>query len=143
MTTFRSDVRDGIYSLLTGFASASPTLIQHTYRRRPGSFPDKLSAYVGSMPESIGHTGGAIAIRTMVPTVVIVMKMTEPASEGADAMDDTVDAFLTYAYVRPHAISSSTMCRPVGCEDVELDDSGTLLPAVVVSFNSVAAEGNT
>jgi hypothetical protein len=143
VTTFRSDVRDGIYGLLTGFASANPTMLQHTYRRRPGSFPDKLSAFVGPMPETIAHSGGAIAQRTMTPTVVIVMKLTEPAHEQSDAMDDCVDAFLTYAYTRPHAVSNQTVVRPVGCEDVELDADGVLYPAVIITFTSLAQEGNT
>lgn len=143
MTTFRSDVRDGIYALLMGFQSANPTLVEHTYRRRPGSFPDKRTAYVGSMPEVIAHTGGSLSQRTMTPTVVLVMKLSEPPSETADSMDDLVDGFITYANARPHAVSNQTVCMPTGVEDVELEAEGTFYPAAVVTFGSIALEGRT
>jgi hypothetical protein len=143
MTTFRSDVRDGIYGLLTGFQTANPTLIHHTYRRRPGSFPDKYTGYVGSMPESILHTGGSLSQRTMTPNVVLVMRMTEPSHEQADAMDDLVDAFITYANARPHAVSNQTVVVPTGVEDVELEAEGTFYPAAIVTFSTIALEGRT
>lgn len=143
MTTFRSDVRDGIYGLLTGFVTANPTLLTHVYRRRPGSFPDQLSGYVGSMPETIAHTGGSLSQRTMTPTVVLVMKLTEPSDEQADEMDDLVDAFVTYANARPHAVSNQTVVVPTGVEDVELEAEGTFYPAAVVTFGSIALEGRT
>src|SRR5688500_8778951 len=117
MTTFRADVRDGVYGLLTGFETANPTLIQHVYRRRPGSFPDKLSGYVGSMPETIAHTGGSLSQRTMTPTVVLVMKLTEPSHEQSDAMDTLVDAFITYSNALPHAVSNQTVVVPTSVED--------------------------
>jgi len=143
VTTFRSDVRDGIYGLLTGFQTANPMLIQHVYRRRPGSFPDKLSGFVGSMPETIAHTGGSLSQRTMTPTIVLVMKLTDPAHEQSDAMDDLVDAFITYANARPHAVSNQTVVVPTGVEDVELDSEGTLYPAAIVTFGTIALEGRT
>lgn len=143
MTTFRKDTRDGLYSLLTGFQTANPTMLAHTYRRRPGSFPDAISAFVGSMPETIVHTGGSLSQRTMSPSVTFVMKMTEPASEGADDMDLVVDAFITYANGLPHAISNQTVVLPVGVEDTEEDAEGTFYPAAVVAFNTIALEGRT
>lgn len=140
-TSFRSDVRGGLYTLLTGFQTANPTLIEHTYRRRPGSFPDKRTGYVGSMNESIRHDSG-IRQRTMVPTVVLVLKLSEPSSETADAMDDLVDAFLDYCSARPHAISDNTVTAPTSVEDVELEAEGAFYPAVVVSFgDTVIQEG--
>jgi hypothetical protein len=143
VTTFRSDVRDGIYTLLTGFQTANPTLIQHTYRRRPGSFPDNRTGFVGSMPEVIAHTGGSLSQRTMTPTIVLVMKLTEPSHEQSDAMDDLVDGFITYANARPHAVSNQTVVVPVGVEDVELDAEGTFYPAAIVTFSTIALEGRT
>lgn len=141
MTTFRSDVRDGIHGLLTGFQTANPTLIHHVYRRRPGSFPDRYSGYVGSMPETVAHNGGSLSQRTMTPNVVLVMKLTEPSHEQSDAMDDLVDAFITYANARPHAVSNQTVVVPTGVEDVELEAEGTFYPAAIVTFSSIALEG--
>jgi len=143
MTTFRSDVRDGIYGLLTGFQTANPTLLHHVYRRRPGSFPDKYTGFVGSMPETVAHTGGSLSQRTMTPSVVLVMRLTEPANEQADAMDDLIDAFITYANARPHAVSNQTVCVPTAVEDVELESEGTFYPAAVVTFGTIALEGRT
>lgn len=140
MTTFRSDVRDGVYSLLTGFQAANPTLLQHAYRRRPGSFPDRISAYCGSMPET-ANPNTLLSQRTMTPNVVFVMKLTEPANEQADRMDDVIDAFYTYANARPHAISNQTVIAIASVEDVELEAEGTFYPAAIVTFGSIALEG--
>lgn len=143
MTTFRTDVRNGIYGLLTGYQTANPTLMTHIYRRRPGSFPDDRTAYVGSMPETIAHTGGSLSQRTMTPSVVLVMKLSEPSPEEADRMDALVDGFITYANGLPHAISNQTVCVPTGVEDVELEAEGTFYPAAIVTFSTIALEGRT
>jgi hypothetical protein len=132
-TTFRSDVRGGLYALLTGFQTANPTLLHHVYRRRPGSFPDKFSGYVGSMPEAVAHDSGTRR-RTMAPTVVLVGRMTEPASEMADDLDDLVDLFLDYCTANPRAAGNDTVVAVTAIEDVELDVEGTFRPAVVFTF---------
>lgn len=141
-TTFRSDVRDGLYGLLTGFQSANPTLLHSAYRSRPGSFSDKWVAYVGSLSEPvITHTQG-IRRRQMSPQVVLVGKMSEPSSETAVSLDDIVDAFLDYCTARPHAISTGTVIAPTSTEDVELEAEGTFYPAVIVTFgDAVIQEG--
>jgi hypothetical protein len=140
VTTFRKDTRDGVYALLTGFQTANPTMLHHTYRRRPGSFLDKISAFVGSMPET-ANPNTLLSQRNMTPSVVFVMKLTEPAHEQSDSMDLVVDAFYTYANARPHAISNQTVCVPRSVEDVELEAEGTFYPAAVVTFDTIALEG--
>lgn len=140
MTTFRKDTRDGVYGLLSGFQSANPTLLHHIYRRRPGSFPDDRTGFVGSMPETM-EPRTLLSQRNMTPTVVFVMKLSEPSHEQSDEMDELVDAFITYANARPHAISSQTVCVVRGVEDVELEAEGTFYPAAVVTFDTIALEG--
>ena len=132
-TTFRSDVRGGLYALLMGFQTANPTMLHHTYRRRPGSFPDKFSGFVGSMPETVAHDSGTRR-RTMSPTVVLVGRLTEPSHEMADALDDLVDAFLDYCTANPRAAGNDTLIAVTAIEDVELDEGGTNRPAVVFTF---------
>lgn len=140
MTSFRSDTRDGLYTLLTGFQTANPTILHHTYRRRPGSFPDKYTGFVGSLPETL-EPNTLLSQRNIAPSVVFVMKLTEPSHEQSDQMDDLVDAFITYANARPHAISNNTVLRVRGVEDVELEAEGTFYPAAIVTFASLALEG--
>lgn len=141
MTSFRKDTRDGVYGLLTGFQSANPTMLEHTYRRRPGSFPDKISAFVGNLNESM-EPRTLLSQRNITPTVVFVMKLTEPSHEQSDVMDLIVDAFITYANARPHAISSQTVCVVRGVDDsVEQEAEGTVYPSVVVTFDTIALEG--
>jgi hypothetical protein len=140
MTTFRKDTRDGLYTLLTGFQSANPTMLTHTYRRRPGSFSDRISAFVGSLPET-APSNTLLSQRNITPSVVFVMKLTEPSHEQSDEMDLVVDAFYTYANARPHAISNQTVCVPRSVEDVELEAEGTFYPAAVVTFDTIALEG--
>lgn len=132
-TTFRADTRDGLYGLLTGFRTANPTLLINVHRRRPGSFTDEATGYVGSMNETIRHDAG-IRARSLAPTIVLVLRQSEPASETADDMDTLVDAFLDYCTARPHAISDGTVTAPTSVEDVELDAEGTFYPAVIVTF---------
>ena len=60
-----------------------------------------------------------------------------------DAMDDLVDAFITYANARPHAVSNQTVCVPTAVEDVELEAEGTFYPAAIVTFGTIALEGRT
>lgn len=132
-TTFRAATRTGLYGLLTGFQTANPTLLIHTYRRRPGSFTDESTGYVGSMNESIRHDAG-IRARSLAPTIVLVLRQSEPSSETADEMDTLVDAFLDYCSARPHAINNDSVTAPTSVEDVELDAEGTFYPAVIVTF---------
>jgi hypothetical protein len=47
-------------------------MLTHTYRRRPGSFPDRISAFVGSMPET-APSNTLLSQRNLTPSVVFVM----------------------------------------------------------------------
>lgn len=140
MTSFRSDTRNGLYTLLTGFQAANPTQLTHTYRRRPGSFPDMISAFCGAMPET-SNPRTLLSQRNITPTVVFVMKLTEPSHEQSDELDDIVDAFWTYSLARPHSISNNTVCVPRSAQDIELEAEGTFYPGVEITFDSVALEG--
>ena len=131
-TTFRSDVVAGYYAMLTGFAAANPTMLEHAYRTRPRSFSDRPLAFVGPRNESIAHTQGTRQ-RTMTPTIVFVWAWNDE-QETADIRDDLIDAFLDYATARPHAVSNQTVTSPTGVEDVELEMDGAPYPASIVSF---------
>lgn len=131
-TSFRSDVRAGMYDLLAGFLAANPTMLNSAHRARPRSFGDRPLGFVGPLPETIVHTAGT-RIRTMAPTVVLVWAW-DDEQEIADIRDDVIDAFLDYATARPHAVSNSTVTSPTAVEDVELDMDGAPYPASIVTF---------
>lgn len=131
-TTFRSDVAAGFYTLLSDFATANPTMLQHAYKARPRSFGDRPLAFVGPRNETIQHDSGTRA-RTMSPTIVFVWAWNDE-QETADIRDDLIDAFLDYATAHPRAVSDSTVTSPTGVEDVELEMDGAPYPASIVSF---------
>lgn len=142
-TTFRADVRAGIYGLVSGFASANPSFGLSAYRYRPTSFGDRPLVFVASLNESMTHDA-SLRQRTMTPTAVFLWAPSEASDELADDRDDVIDAFLDYASARPHAISNQTVTSPTSVEDVELELDGAFYPASIVSFGqTLALEGRT
>jgi len=88
-TTFRTDIADGILSVLNTFIAAHPTLLLRAHRSRPESFPDLPAAYIENRPEDITHDSG-IRRRRMSPSVVVVRRITNN-DEAMTAFDTLVD----------------------------------------------------
>lgn len=142
-TTFRSDVRAGMYGLASGFATASPSFTLAAYRYRPASFGNRPLVFVGPISETIIHTQGTRQ-RTMTPSLVFVWASSAAPEDLADDRDVVIDAFLDYATARPHAVSDTTVTSPTGVEDVELELDGAFYPASIVSFGeTLALEGRS
>jgi hypothetical protein len=117
-TTFRSDYRTALATLLDGFKAANPTLVQHVYRARPGSFHPPL-AYVGTLNEpAINFTSGTR--RRLIRAQFALVQGLYDNAETADRMDVLADAFIDYLTANPHAINSRSVLTPISAEDVEL-----------------------
>ena len=142
MSTLRNDLVAGLYGLLTGFLAANPTSLNSVYRSRPASLGDRPLAFVGLRNERINHTGQVLFQRQPTPNVAFVWASGADQRELADVRDDVVDAFVTYAIARPHAISNQTTCSPTGVEDVELEMDGAFYPASIVTFEVFGLEGS-
>ena len=142
MSTFRADVREGAYTLLTGFAAANTSFNLACYRTRPASFTNRPLAFVGALDETINHTGTTLYQRTLSPEFVFVWAPSAD-TELADVRDDVIDAFITYAMARPHAVSNQTVTTPTRVQDVELELDGAFYPAsIVTNGDTLAMEGS-
>jgi hypothetical protein len=143
VSTFRADVRDGAKALLDAFAAANASYNLATYRVRPAAFGNRPLAYVGAMDETINHTGQSLYQRTLSPEFVFVWASSADRLELADIRDDIVDAFITYAMARPHAVSNQTVTTPTRVQDVELELDGAFYPASIITHgDTLALEGS-
>jgi hypothetical protein len=141
VTTFRAQNRAALVTLLTGFQSANPNLLDAIYPARPGSFNDRITGYVGPLNETMIHSGNALVQRRLTPTVVLVTRLSDPESEQADIVDLLVDAFLDYCSARPHAVNNVTQIQPTSVEQVELEVDGAFYPACIIGFLSLEERG--
>jgi len=144
VSTFRSDVRAGLYADLVAFKAANPTLLPgDVYKVRPGSLVAPC-AYVGSLNEpTITQSGGAgsgVRQRAMAAQVVLVQRLIVPDETG-EAMDDLVDAFLDYMDANEHIAGG--IIATVATQDVELDFAGTIYSATIVTHRVEIAEGRS
>lgn len=144
MSTFRADVRAGGLGLLTGFAAANTSYDLSVWPYRPAAFGDRPLAYVGDLDETINHTGTTLYQRVIdgFQLVFVWAPQTSP-DEIAPVRDAIVDAYITYAMARPHAISNQTVTAPTRVQDVELELDGAFYPASIVTHgDTLALEGS-
>jgi hypothetical protein len=140
-TTFRADLRDGIYGLLSEYHTANPGDLNVVYRTAPMNYGSRPFAFIRRVTEVIPAIGGRqVWNRNLTVQVAFVWAMTDDG-EMADVRDDIVDGFLDYAVRHPHAASSNTLTEPRGTDDVELSFDGAYYPATVVSFIGASQEG--
>lgn len=144
-TTFRQDVRSAFAGLLDSFKAANPTLLQQTYRARPGSFHPPLG-YVGLINEpSIQHMSG-VRRRQVRVQLVLVQGLYDNA-ETSDRQDVLADTFLDYLTANPHAINGRSVIDVPSMEDVELtiqaaaDKPPLVYAATLVTVESDLVEG--
>ena len=142
MSTFRSDVRDGLYAYLVAFKAANPSLLPgEVYKVRPGSLAPPC-AYVGSMSEPRINQDASIRQRIMRPTVVLVQRQIV-ANETGEAMDDLVDAYLDYLDGGGREHLAGGIIATVSTQDTELDFGGTIYAATVVTHQAEIQEGRS
>lgn len=144
-TTFRADLRTALHTLLDSFHTANPTLVQHTYRARPGSFHPPL-AYVGLFTEPTIRFTSGLRTRLLRVQLVLVQGLYDNA-ETADRQDVLADSFLDYLTANPHAVNPRSVLTPTGMEDVELvvpavgDKPAIPYAATIVTVETDMAEG--
>ena len=139
-TTFRADLRDGVYGLLSDWHAANPTRLNVVYRATPLNFDSRPFAFIRKVTEVVPPLRSGVWLRQLTVQVAFVWAITDDG-EMADVRDDVVDGFLDYAVRHPHAASSNTLTEPRGTDDVELSFDGAYYPATVVSFLGAAQEG--
>lgn len=137
-TTFRTDVRAGLLSLLQTFQTANPTMLRSAHRARPEGFTgDYPIGFVDSQPETIFHTSG-VRDRTMSPAVALVGEY-RLNGEHADEFDLLVDAFLDWCSARPHIVTGTVWDR-MTISDYQEDIGEAVRPAVRFTFTNLSIQ---
>lgn len=141
-TTFRADARAGLYTLLTGFAAANPTMLTDVFTVRPEGFTgDYPIGFVDLLNEQVSHTSG-VRTRTMTPSVVIVGEY-RLNGERVAQFDVIADTFLDYCTATPHIVTGTIWDR-MAVEDYDETIGEQLRPAVRFTFGNLSIqEGRT
>lgn len=105
VTTFRSDVADGILTVLNAYIAAHPSLLIVAYRARPPSLPDLPCAFIENRPERVTHSQ-QVRTRTMTPAVVVVDRITDNA-ETMQRFDTLVDGLVEAFSSNPQFVTGS------------------------------------
>jgi hypothetical protein len=113
-TTFRSDIRAGLKTILDGFRTANPTMLRGTSKTRPASIKDKPFAYVDLGSEDVAFVSGGR--QREMSAGVVFLDVPGDNVQVDDRMDDLVDKFLDYITDRPH-ITAQTIWDAVTIEE--------------------------
>ncbi len=139
-TTFRADMRDGLYAYAVAFKAANASLVTgDIYKTRPGALIP-VAIYVGSLNEpSITHSA-QVRQRTMRASIVIVRNLVD-RDGGAEANDDIVDLWVDYVNDNPHIAGG--LMSVSSTQDVELTYGETVYSATVVTHLAEIQEGRS
>lgn len=137
-TSFRSDIAGGLYTILTGYVAANPTLLRRAFRARPASWTtDTPCAWVETRNETVTHDSG-IRTRTMTPSIVVVDRLTDNV-ETMDRMDDLVDSMLDYFTANPHITANTIWDQLAISDETDQLPDGSWVTAVRFTFGNVSA----
>lgn len=142
MSTWRSDVRDALFGYAQSFQTANSAMVSgDVYKVRPGSLVPPC-IYVGSLSEPLINQDASILQRRIMAEVVLVQRIIDPKTEG-EAMDDMVDAFVSYLDSSSREHVAGGLISLVSTRDVELDFAGTIYSATVVTVEAQVQEGRS
>lgn len=142
MSTWRSDVRDALFSYAQAFKAANAAMVAgDVYKVRPGSLIPPC-IYVGSLSEPLLNQDASILQRRMLAEVVLVQRIIDATTDG-EAMDDMVDAFVSYLDSSSQEHVAGGLISLVSTRDVELDFAGTIYSATVVTVQAQVQEGRS
>lgn len=131
-STFRADLVDALYDLLTTYQTANPTLLRRVYRTRPAAFAELPSAFVGGRPETITHTSGTRE-RAIAPSVVVVDTFSGDNQETGDRMDILMDDLIDVFTAGVRQIGNA-LIEPTAVTPGEIEASGAIYRAESIEF---------
>ena len=136
-TTFRTDVADGLMTILGAFQAAHGDLLRTYFRARPTSMVnDQPYAYINNRKEVIRHTQGT-RIRTMNPEIIVVSSLVDPtttASEFDELVDLLVDHFTDY----PHVTTGTVWDDMTVVDDLEELPDGSYRYSARFQFSDIS-----
>lgn len=122
-TTFRQNVRSGIYNLLVGWKAvgSNSALVMDVFDHQPPAFNPPL-VFVGSIFEAVSHDAGT-RIRDVEARVVVV-RGTYDNAEQLRLADVVIDSLLDLFSANPHGITADTLLEPIATLDADLEIGG-------------------
>jgi hypothetical protein len=140
---WRRLVRDGATATLTAFQAANPSMVDHVSSARPAGLTDRRNVFVGAINESIDLDFGTWRREAEVD-VVCSMPLGDN-EETVNNVDEMADALIEWlaADDRAHAFGANTTQEPVRSTSVEIQDGGTIVPAVAITCRARIEQGRT
>lgn len=141
MTTWRSDIRDGLYAYAQSFQTANSAMVSgDVYKVRPGALVPPC-IYIGRFTENLNQDASLLQ-RLILAEIVLVQRIIDPKVDG-EAMDDMVDAFVAYLDSSNREHVAGGLISLVSTRDVELDFAGTIYSATVITVRAEVQEGRS
>ncbi len=145
-TTFRTDIRAGMVTVVQAFITAHPTLLAAVHTSRPTRFSGAMPfAYIDLLTETASHTAGTRE-RVLAPSVVVVGRPLDNETATA-AWDILVDLLADHFTDNPQFTANTiwdTWTLTEESEEIQSGDGVRTVPAVRFTFNTVSIrEGRT
>jgi hypothetical protein len=139
-TTFRQNLRSGLYQLLTGWLAegSNSALVRQVYDHRPPTF-DPPVAFVGSFVETVNHSGQVR--QRQVDAQVVVIRASYDNAEQLRLSDVVLDSLEDYLSARWHGLTALTLQEPVSSVDQPMEIGGVPYFATVLTVRGMIQEG--
>ena len=139
-TTFRQDFRAGLFSVISTYQAANPTLLLHVYDYPPESYNTPCAYIEKAIPEAMEHDSGTRR-RVLTGQIVIVNKHISNA-QATHEQDVLIDGLIDALTATPHAASASTLTEPTGVTEVPIaDPNGGQYSGAVIAVKGAIQEG--
>lgn len=140
-TSFRTDFRAGLLTILQGVQTAHQGLLSAVDDFPPESFATPHAFVAKGMPERLTHSASTRQ-RVLTARIVVVAKLLSNDQVTSET-DVLVDLIVDAVTAAPHSASGSTLIEPVGVEDgPEIPTSdGIVYSAVTIVVEGSVQEG--
>jgi len=139
-TTFRVDFRAGLYSVLTTYQAANPTLLSSIHDYPPESYATPCAYVEKTVNERVEHNAG-LRYRVVTGTVVLLTKLISNA-QATHEQDVLVDGLMDAFSAGFHAASGSSLTQPVSVTDTEVPGGeGVRYAAAIFTVEGSIQEG--
>ena len=136
---FRTDIRDAFNTSMAAFAAANPTISTRHHKARPESLADDQGTFLAGIEEAYVHSAG---VRQRTADVsVVYWSLLSDNEETADRLEVGADAVLDWLTANPHLIGTYTVQEPQRATPIELNEGGTIVPAVAITTRALIQEG--
>jgi len=140
-TSFRARCVAGVYTVLSDFRTANPTLLKGLFRARPKSMTnlDLPGAYLGTRRETVFNGSDIRQTTLSIPVTAVV-----PVPDNAEAetfMDDLMDGLRDAFTLHYHAASNFSITAQEAADEGDQPEGGVPYLANSLVIVNTIAEG--